>query len=112
MAIIRAHRLAGSAVPIRLIYSIRDPGEVWYRDELSENTGLGTAVQLVHTRVAPPGSSRPAGRITAEDLLPPEEYERTAVCFVCGPTGFVEHAANLLTSAGYAPDRIRTERFG
>jgi ferredoxin-NADP reductase len=31
---------------------------------------------------------------------------------VCGPTGFVEHAANLLLGVGYPPADIRTERFG
>jgi ferredoxin-NADP reductase len=32
--------------------------------------------------------------------------------FVCGPTGFVEAAANLLVAQGHEPQRIRTERFG
>jgi ferredoxin-NADP reductase len=32
--------------------------------------------------------------------------------FVCGPTGFVESAANLLVDLGHDPQRIRTERFG
>jgi ferredoxin-NADP reductase len=33
-------------------------------------------------------------------------------CFVCGPTPFVEAAANLLIAAGHDADRIKTERFG
>jgi len=32
--------------------------------------------------------------------------------FVCGPTGFVTAAADLLTAAGHDPGRIKTERFG
>jgi ferredoxin-NADP reductase len=32
--------------------------------------------------------------------------------FVCGPTGFVEHVANLLVQLGHDPHRIKTERFG
>jgi ferredoxin-NADP reductase len=32
--------------------------------------------------------------------------------FVCGPTGFVETAADLLVSAGHDPGTIKTERFG
>ena len=32
--------------------------------------------------------------------------------FACGPTGFVEAAAGLLTGAGHDPGRIKTERFG
>jgi ferredoxin-NADP reductase len=31
---------------------------------------------------------------------------------VCGPTGFVETAANLLVGAGHDPGSIKTERFG
>ena len=32
--------------------------------------------------------------------------------FVCGPTGFVETAADLLVDAGHDPRTIKTERFG
>jgi len=35
-----------------------------------------------------------------------------ASCFVCGPTGFVEAAADILVALGHEPRRIRTERFG
>jgi ferredoxin-NADP reductase len=34
------------------------------------------------------------------------------VAFVCGPTGFVETAADLLVDIGHDPANIRTERFG
>jgi ferredoxin-NADP reductase len=32
--------------------------------------------------------------------------------FICGPTGFVERAAELVVEAGHDPLRVRTERFG
>ncbi|HUY49217.1 MAG TPA: molybdopterin-dependent oxidoreductase [Streptosporangiaceae bacterium] len=32
--------------------------------------------------------------------------------FACGPTGFVEAAANLLVDAGHDPRSIKTERLG
>jgi ferredoxin-NADP reductase len=32
--------------------------------------------------------------------------------YVCGPTGFVETAGNLLVDLGRDPATIRTERFG
>jgi ferredoxin-NADP reductase len=32
--------------------------------------------------------------------------------FVCGPTRFVEVAADGLVALGYEPGRVRTERFG
>jgi ferredoxin-NADP reductase len=31
---------------------------------------------------------------------------------VCGPTGFVEAAADLLVAAGYPAGAVKTERFG
>jgi ferredoxin-NADP reductase len=35
-----------------------------------------------------------------------------ALCFVCGPTGFVEHIANLLIDREWDPRQVKTERFG
>ncbi len=32
--------------------------------------------------------------------------------YVCGPTGFVERAADLLVELGHDPPAIRAERFG
>jgi ferredoxin-NADP reductase len=32
--------------------------------------------------------------------------------YACGPSAFVERAADLLLSLGHAPTTIRTERFG
>jgi ferredoxin-NADP reductase len=32
--------------------------------------------------------------------------------YVCGPSGFVEAAANALVELGHDASRIRTERFG
>ena len=32
--------------------------------------------------------------------------------YVCGPTAFVETAADLLVRLGHAPSSIRAERFG
>jgi ferredoxin-NADP reductase len=34
------------------------------------------------------------------------------VVYVCGPTGFVEHVADVLVRLGHPPERIKTERFG
>jgi ferredoxin-NADP reductase len=55
----------------------------------------------------------PPGRITPAALATAGWLRRDAPeVFVCGPTGYVEAAANLLTRAGHDPDRIKTERFG
>lgn len=90
MAMVRA------GAPGRLLYSVRGPAEVFYRKELST-----VDVSYVYTRTPP------ARRITRDDLDGPGP-----ACYVCGPTGFVEAAADLLVSLGHDPGRVRTERFG
>ena len=111
MAMLRTRALAGSDSPFRLIYSVRTPREVYYGDELrvraSEDRGLDVA--LLYTREAPDGATRPAGRITGADLTQVDPRTR---CFVCGPTGFVEHVADQLVAQGHDSNLIRTERFG
>ena len=47
--------------------------------------------------------------ILAETAFLPQSDPAT---FICGPTGFVEAASDLLVKAGYAPGTIKTERFG
>jgi len=112
VAMIRAHAIASSPVPMQLLYSLRTPNDAFFRDELSKPTA--TARTTWHyTRTVPPGWSRSAGRLTAEVLtsetLPPEQAPLT---YVCGPTGFVETVSRALTNLGHAPHTIRTERFG
>ena len=95
--------------PARLLYSSRSLDEVIYRDELE---GLAD-VRLTLTREQPEGWTGYARRIDAElvaEVAWPAE-ERPQV-FVCGPTSFVEAAASLLVELGYAPETIKTERFG
>ncbi|CAM5670325.1 ferredoxin reductase [Streptomyces sp. NPDC056361] len=110
MAMLRARLLSMSDEPCALLYSVRGPDEVWYAAELDAAEDP-VRVRHLYTRTAPAGSERPAGRMTEPDLrgLPPAAGAR---CYVCGPTGFVEHVSALLLSTGYAPDQIRTERFG
>lgn len=118
MAMAREHARAGSAAPMRLLYSVRSPASVYYGHELlalaerSAGSG-GVATELLYTRVAPEGAARLAGRVTpsllAEATLPPS-IEPTV--YVCGPTSFVETVASALVAHGHPPERIRTERFG
>ena len=115
MAMIRSREMTGDESPFKLLYSVRDPASVLYREELRRRArdDKGLDVTYAFTRQAPPGSGRPAGRIDAGLLLAAggPASGRPAV-YVCGPTGFVEAAANLLVDLGHDARRIRTERFG
>lgn len=112
MAMIRARERAGSRTPFRLVYSSRTPEDRFYTAEL-RRPGPGVDVAHIYTRQAPEGSPRPPGRITVADLNSrgwPADFEPD--CFVCGPTGFVETAADILLALGHQARRIKTERFG
>jgi ferredoxin-NADP reductase len=112
MAMIRSRRAVGSRVPFRLLYSVRTPEDRMYLRELRRgDPGLDTT--YLYTRKAPDGWDRQPGRLTAKDVAAfgwPPDFAPTV--YVCGPTGFVEHAADLLVDLGHYPDMIRTERFG
>jgi len=104
MAMVRHWRARGRPVPLHLVVSVREPGDLYYRDEL----GAGTTV--VHTRTAPDGDPRPAARLSADDLRP--LLLPGATCYVCGSAGFAEHASQLLVTLGVHPGQVRVERFG
>lgn len=112
MAMIRTRRTTGNRAPFRLLCSVRAPEDRMYLDELRRgDPGLDTT--FLYTRKAPDGWRRPPGRLTAEDLAAtgwPADFNPAV--YVCGPTGFVEHAADLLVELGHDPAQIRTERFG
>ncbi|GGG17116.1 oxidoreductase [Rhodococcoides trifolii] len=111
-AMLRARHDAGSRALFRLVYSVREPMETYFADEFARPDPV-VDVHFVHTRRAPVGSRRPVGRLGIADLNThgwPPDFEPD--CFVCGPTGFVETAANILVALGHEPRRIRTERFG
>jgi len=113
-AIVRHHRAVGSGMPVRLLYSARTESELIYRDELlAADDGDQVDVRFTLTREQPPdwrGYRRRIDReLIAEVAWPPAERP---LVFVCGPTAFVEAAADALVSLGHDPSRIRTERFG
>ena len=110
------HWVAGSrAVPVRLVYSSRALSEVIYREEL---LGYARAYDQVDLRLAltrewPEDYTGHTGRIDRPLLeLAAAAPEDRPLLYLCGPSGFVEAAANWLVEIGHDPGRIRTERFG
>jgi ferredoxin-NADP reductase len=104
MCMLRHRRRTFPQVPVRLLYSVRSPDDVFYRSELGEET------TLTYTRRTSEGWTGATGRISAELVAGLAWPEGRA--YVCGPNGFVETATGLLMQSGYEPARIRTERFG
>jgi ferredoxin-NADP reductase len=114
-----------------LLYSSRTPKDVFYGAELQRRNRDDHGLDVIHlfTREVPQGGpasdtgtvaqglgqahGRPPGRLSAADIAAwgwPPDFEPDV--FVCGPTGFVEAAADLLVDAGHEPGRVKTERFG
>jgi ferredoxin-NADP reductase len=113
-AMLRHHRAVGSTVPARLLYSARSLDEVIYRDELTTLSDRGEVdVRFTLTRSQPEGWSgyrrRIDGDLLAEIAWPAADRP---LVYVCGPTAFVETAAQALVDLGHDPGRIKTERFG
>lgn len=104
MSILRHRARTAPDVEVRTIVSVRTPGDLLYAGELDEDT------RLIYTRAGPPGWADPPRRLRPEDIA--SAAFDAGVAYVCGPTGFVDRVADLLVSAGYAPERILTERFG
>jgi len=115
MAMIRSRASAGSTAPFRLLYSVREPGAIFYRDELQalSSEHRSVIVTYAYSRSVPKDWTRPPSRIDAA-LVSDTTWPAVLgpACYVCGPTPFVETAANLLTAFGIDRDKIRTERFG
>ena len=131
MSMIRTHGKVNSQVPVRLIYSARTPADVIYAAEISERARVSPlTATFLYTRASrselagaaePQGTGGTAARtprvyagrlnrdILAETAFLPQSNPAT---FICGPSGFVEAASDLLVNAGYAPGTIKTERFG
>jgi ferredoxin-NADP reductase len=111
MSMLRAHRDAGSDADARLLLSARSERDILFREELD---ALADArVHYTLTREWPDDWRGFQRRISAEMLeaVAPPPAERPRI-YVCGPTPFVEHAANLLVALGHAPGAIHAERFG
>jgi ferredoxin-NADP reductase len=117
-SILRHRERAGATVPARLLYSVRSLPDVIYRDEIDRYASDGVSVTYALTRNQPPGWTGHRGRVDSA-LLADVAWPKSGgpvtdepVAYVCGPTAFVESIAEGLTKLGYAPKRVKTERFG
>lgn len=113
-SMLRHHRAVHSTVPVRLLCSVRSLPLMIYRDELMQVAAYDAFdVSVTLTQEQPDGWRGYRRRIDMEMLAEvawsPSEQP---LVYVCGPTPFVETAANSLVELGHAASRIRTERFG
>jgi ferredoxin-NADP reductase len=105
MAMLRLARRTGHSALVQMVVSARTPADLYYAGELP-----GPETAVVYTRQVPESSARPAGRLAAGDLAGMVRPDVTA--YVCGSSGFADHASDLLVGLGVPTGRIRVERFG
>jgi ferredoxin-NADP reductase len=115
MSMLRHREAQNSDIPARLLFSSRTERDIIYRAELDTLAAKNDGLTLVHTltRERPAGWNGRLGRIDADMLMQPGFAPGNSPrIFICGPTGFVEAAANALLAMGHARSAIKTERFG
>ncbi len=114
MSMLRHRSARRSVIDARLLVSARSVEDVLYREELATlATGDGLAVHETLTRERPRGWTGFARRVDSQMLALVGPGPATGPrIFICGPTAFVERAADLLVELGHDPASIRAERFG
>ena len=115
MAMLRHRKAIGATNPTSLLFSTRSWKEVIYQNELEQMTENSTQIKinLIYTREPATGWTgyqRRIDRAMLADVL--AYFSVPPQCFVCGPSGLVEQAANILVDLGIVESTIRTERFG
>lgn len=115
MAMLRHRSSTSHKAPARMLYSSRTFADVIYREEIDRLVAANDGLSVSHTltREKPAEWSGYTRRIDAamvNEVAWPKAQQPAV--FVCGPTPFVETAADLLVGLGYDPLWIKTERFG
>jgi ferredoxin-NADP reductase len=104
MAMLRLARRTGTADLLRVIVSVNRHEQLYYPDELP-----GRETSVLYTAQAPPGTTRPIGRINGDDIPPLAD---SGLVYICGSERFAEAAADLVLASGITGDRMRIEKFG
>ena len=115
MAMLRHRAAHANNTPAKLLYSSRTQSDIIYRDELNGLVGRNDGLAVTHTltREKPAGWVGRTGRVDSAMLTEAGfTADQKPRIFICGPTGFVEAAANALLIFGHDRALIKTERFG
>ena len=115
MAVLEHRELLARGVPTTLLYSVRSAEEAMFAPRIDALARADPSLQIVwtYTRTPPKAWDGYVRRIDAAMLsaTAPRPDARPLI-YVCGPTPFVELAANALVDLGYSAGRVWTERFG
>src|SRR5919106_2408710 len=114
-AMLRARVQDRSDIPVRYLSSARSHEGLIYRSELESIASQEQGIEVLHTltRSQPWDWTGLTGRVD-RNMLARHAWpsDTRPLCYVCGPTGFVETVATTLVELGHEPGRVKTERFG
>lgn len=126
------HRTASGmndSIPALLIYSSRSADHIIYKRELHHMQSSDDSLDVMHTltRVQPSGWQGATRRVDLQMMsdaldrldklsdvqhLDNDDGYNNAMCYICGPSDFVENVATHAVELGIPPQNVRTERFG
>jgi len=115
MSMLRHRFAAGSQADCRLLASWRTIEDIIYSGELDNFNQSGSGFQAFQTltRAQPQDWKGYARRVDTQMLAEVAgPLGKQVKVFICGPTAFVEAAADSLAEAGTPVAQIKTERFG
>jgi ferredoxin-NADP reductase len=101
------------STPVTLLYCVRTSRDIIFEAELEEIRGVVPSFDY-YVSISQPdaGWKGHTGRLSREFVLEyASDLDRSTV-FLCGPTGFMENAREILTSLGVDQSRIKQESFG
>ena len=99
--------------PIALVYSIRTPEDLAFRDELALIGRRHPQVRIGIAVTQGPASDRwHRGRITASLVRAYASNLPHSLAYICGPQPMIDAMKALMTELGVPPPQIRSESFG
>jgi glycine betaine catabolism B len=115
MSIIRYCRDKNLKNKINLIYSVRTPNDITYREELEKIKFTTNNFKYAVTVTRPDEKSLwtgKTGRIDTGLLKNNIGDVKNSLFYLCGPLGFVKSAISILETLGAGKDQIKTDIWG
>lgn len=115
MSIIRCCNDKKLVNKVNLLYSVKNPEDIIYRDELekikNENKNINYEVTITRPRAETDWSGK-TGRIDEEFLKDKIENIKKSLYFLCGPNEFIKANIEILEKLGVTKDQIKTDVWG
>lgn len=97
---------------LTIMYSVKNPGEIIYRDDLERFRQAGIKVYTTVTRPQGTGWTGATGRVDVGVLEREVADFGGSWYFLCGPNAMVKELGAALLEKGIPAERVRTEKWG